>query len=280
MKLLRVGKQGIERPATLDNHGQLRDLSSLIEDIQPSSLSPESIAQLQQADLNVLPIIDSAERTGACIAHVGKLVCIGLNYSDHAEEAGMDIPNEPIVFMKATSAICGPNDDIEIPKGSTKTDWEVELAVVIGSRAKYITEDEVEDHIAGYCVGNDLSEREFQLERLGSWDKGKSHDTFAPLGPYLVTKDDIPDPQHLTLWTKINDQAVQQGNTATMVFTVKQIIAYLSQFMTLEPGDVVLTGTPPGVGMGCKPPHYLKNGDLVEVGISGLGHQQQVCRQA
>lgn len=279
MKMLRVGDQGQERPAAIDEQGHIRDLSSLVDDIQPSSLSPESIARLQQVDLTTLPKIDPSKRIGACISNVGKLVCIGLNYSDHAEEAGMAIPNEPIVFMKATSAICGPYDVLEIPKGSTKTDWEVELGVVIGSRAKYITEDEVDLYIAGYCVANDLSEREFQLERLGSWDKGKSHDTFAPLGPYLVTKDEICDPQNLALWTKVNGNRVQSGNTATMVFSLKQIIAYLSRFMTLEPGDVVLTGTPPGVGMGHKPATYLSDGDIVEVGISDLGEQRQVCQQ-
>lgn len=279
MKMLRVGDQGQERPAAIDEQGHIRDLSSLVDDIQPSSLSPESIARLQQVDLTTLPKIDPSKRIGACISNVGKLVCIGLNYSDHAEEAGMAIPNEPIVFMKATSAICGPYDVLEIPKGSTKTDWEVELGVVIGSRAKYITEDEVDLYIAGYCVANDLSEREFQLERLGSWDKGKSHDTFAPLGPYLVTKDEICDPQNLALWTKVNGNRVQSGNTATMVFSLKQIIAYLSRFMTLEPGDVVLTGTPPGVGMGHKPATYLCDGDIVEVGISDLGEQRQVCQQ-
>lgn len=279
MKMLRVGDQGQERPAAIDEQGHIRDLSSLVDDIQPSSLSPESIARLQQVDLTTLPKIDPSKRIGACISNVGKLVCIGLNYSDHAEEAGMAIPNEPIVFMKATSAICGPYDVLEIPKGSTKTDWEVELGVVIGSRAKYITEDEVDLYIAGYCVANDLSEREFQLERLGSWDKGKSHDTFAPLGPYLVTKDEICDPQNLALWTNVNGNRVQSGNTATMVFSLKQIIAYLSRFMTLEPGDVVLTGTPPGVGMGHKPATYLSDGDIVEVGISDLGEQRQVCQQ-
>ena len=279
MKMLRIGDQGQERPAAIDEQGHIRDLSSLVDDIQPSSLSPESIARLQQVDLTTLPKIDPSKRIGACISNVGKLVCIGLNYSDHAEEAGMAIPNEPIVFMKATSAICGPYDVLEIPKGSTKTDWEVELGVVIGSSAKYITEDEVDLYIAGYCVANDLSEREFQLERLGSWDKGKSHDTFAPLGPYLVTKDEICDPQNLALWTKVNGNRVQSGNTATMVFSLKQIIAYLSRFMTLEPGDVILTGTPPGVGMGHKPATYLSDGDIVEVGISDLGEQRQVCQQ-
>ncbi len=280
MRLLRVGPRGSEKPAALDSNGKIRDLSSIISDVDGVALSPDSLAKLAATDLTSLPELDAKSRIGACVAKPGKVICIGLNYSDHAAEAGMDLPTEPVVFMKATSAVCGPNDPIEIPRTSEKCDWEVELGVVIGSRAKYISEDEVDSVIAGYCTGNDLSERAFQLERLGTWDKGKSHDSFAPLGPYLVTKDEIPDPQNLKLWTRINGETLQSGNTSTMVFNVRQIVAYLSNFMTLEPGDVILTGTPPGVGMGQKPPRYLKAGDRVEIGIEGLGEQDQTCIQA
>ncbi len=280
MRLLRVGPRGSEKPAALDSNGKIRDLSSIINDVDGVALSPDSLAKLAATDLTSLPELDAKSRIGACVAKPSKVLCIGLNYSDHAAEAGMDLPTEPVVFMKATSAVCGPNDSIEIPRTSEKCDWEVELGVVIGSRAKYISEDEVDSVIAGYCTGNDLSERAFQLERLGTWDKGKSHDSFAPLGPYLVTKDEIPDPQNLKLWTRINGETLQNGNTSTMVFNVRQIVAYLSNFMTLEPGDVILTGTPPGVGMGQKPPRYLKAGDRVEIGIEGLGEQDQTCIQA
>jgi 2-keto-4-pentenoate hydratase/2-oxohepta-3-ene-1,7-dioic acid hydratase in catechol pathway len=280
MRLLRVGPRGSEKPAALDSNGKIRDLSSIINDVDGVALAPDSLAILAATDLTSLPELDAKSRIGACVAKPGKVICIGLNYSDHAAEAGMDLPTEPVVFMKATSAVCGPNDSIEIPRTSEKCDWEVELGVVIGSRAKYISEDEVDSVIAGYCTGNDLSERAFQLERLGTWDKGKSHDSFAPLGPYLVTKDEIPDPQNLKLWTRINGETLQNGNTSTMVFNVRQIVAYLSNFMTLEPGDVILTGTPPGVGMGQKPPSYLKAGDRVEIGIEGLGEQDQTCIQA
>lgn len=280
MRLLRVGPRGSEKPAALDSNGKIRDLSSIISDVDGVALAPDSLAKLAATDLTSLPELDAKSRIGACVAKPGKVICIGLNYSDHAAEAGMDLPTEPVVFMKATSAVCGPNDSIEIPRTSEKCDWEVELGVVIGSRAKYISEDEVDSVIAGYCTGNDLSERAFQLERLGTWDKGKSHDSFAPLGPYLVTKDEIPDPQNLKLWTRINGETLQNGNTSTMVFNVRQIVAYLSNFMTLEPGDVILTGTPPGVGMGQKPPRYLNAGDRVEIGIEGLGEQDQTCIQA
>ncbi len=280
MRLLRVGPRGSEKPAALDSNRKIRDLSSIINDVDGVALAPDSLAILAATDLTSLPELDAKSRIGACVAKPGKVICIGLNYSDHAAEAGMDLPTEPVVFMKATSAVCGPNDSIEIPRTSEKCDWEVELGVVIGSRAKYISEDEVDSVIAGYCTGNDLSERAFQLERLGTWDKGKSHDSFAPLGPYLVTKDEIPDPQNLKLWTRINGETLQSGNTSTMVFNVRQIVAYLSNFMTLEPGDVILTGTPPGVGMGQKPPRYLKAGDRVEIGIEGLGEQDQTCIQA
>ena len=280
MKLLRVGAEGQERPAILDGNQQARDLSSVIPDINGDQLSDQSLEMLRQVELSSLPLIDSTERIGPCIADVGKVVCIGLNYSDHAAEAGMDLPTEPVLFMKATSAISGPYDPIQIPRGAKKTDWEVELAIVIGKRTKYISEDQSMDHIAGFCLANDLSERAFQLERLGSWDKGKSHDSFAPIGPYLVTKDEILDPQNLNMFTEINGERFQDGNTNTMVFNVKTIVAYLSQFMTLEAGDVIMTGTPPVVGMGQSPQKYLKAGDTVRIGIEGLGEQHQLCIDA
>jgi 2-keto-4-pentenoate hydratase/2-oxohepta-3-ene-1,7-dioic acid hydratase in catechol pathway len=280
MKLLRVGAIGQERPAILDSDQQIRDLSSAIPDINGDLLSDQALERLRAIDIHSLPLVNSSERIGPCIGQVGKVVCIGLNYSDHAAEAGMDLPTEPVLFMKATSAICGPNDPIQIPRGAKKTDWEVELAIVIGKKTKYISEEESMDHIAGFCLANDLSERAFQLERLGSWDKGKSHDSFAPIGPYLVTKDEIVDPQNLTMFTDINGERFQNGNTNTMVFDVKTIVAYLSQFMTLEAGDVIMTGTPPGVGMGQSPQKYLKPGDTVRIGIEGLGEQNQLCIDA
>ncbi len=277
MRLLRVGELGQERPAVLDNKGQIRDLSSVISDISATTL--EAIAQgaLNNLDLSALPAIDKEERIGACISGVGKLIGIGLNYSDHAAEAVMDIPSEPIVFMKATTAICGAGDPIEIPRLGEKTDWEVELGIVIGQRAKYVSVEEANTYIAGYCLVNDISERSFQLEHQGQWVKGKSHDSFAPIGPWLVTRDEIEDPQNLQLWTEINGERVQDGNTNKMVFNVREIVSYLSQFMTLEPGDLISTGTPPGVGMGLKPARYLKTGDQVRVGIEGLGEQSQIC---
>jgi 2-keto-4-pentenoate hydratase/2-oxohepta-3-ene-1,7-dioic acid hydratase in catechol pathway len=278
--LLRVGAIGQERPAILDSDQQIRDLSSAIPDINGDLLSDQALERLRAIDIHSLPLVNSSERIGPCIGQVGKVVCIGLNYSDHAAEAGMDLPTEPVLFMKATSAICGPNDPIQIPRGAEKTDWEVELAIVIGKKTKYISEEESMDHIAGFCLANDLSERAFQLERLGSWDKGKSHDSFAPIGPYLVTKDEIVDPQNLTMFTDINGERFQNGNTNTMVFDVKTIVAYLSQFMTLEAGDVIMTGTPPGVGMGQSPQKYLKPGDTVRIGIEGLGEQNQLCIDA
>ena len=280
MKLLRVGAIGQERPAILDKDQQIRDLSSVVPDINGDLLSNQALERLRAVDLDSLPIIDSSERVGPCIGQVGKVVCIGLNYSDHAAEAGMELPSEPVLFMKATSAISGPNDPIQIPRGAEKTDWEVELAIVIGKKTKYISEDQSMDHIAGFCLANDLSERAFQLERLGSWDKGKSHDSFAPIGPYLVTKDEIVDPQNLRMFTEINGERFQDGNTNTMVFDVKTIVAYLSQFMTLEAGDVIMTGTPPGVGMGQSPQKYLMAGDRVRIGIEGLGEQHQLCIDA
>ncbi|NRQ02064.1 fumarylacetoacetate hydrolase family protein [Marinobacterium sp. xm-d-530] len=269
MKLLRVGAIGQERPAILDKDQQIRDLSSVVPDINGDLLSNQALERLRAVDLDSLPIIDSSERVGPCIGEVGKIVCIGLNYSDHAAEAGMELPSEPVLFMKATSAISGPNDPIQIPRGADKTDWEVELAIVIGKKTKYISEDQSMDHIAGFCLANDLSERAFQLERLGSWDKGKSHDSFAPIGPYLVTKDEIVDPQNLRMFTEINGERFQDGNTNTMVFDVKTIVAYLSQFMTLEAGDVIMTGTPPGVGMGQSPQKYLMAGDRCELASKG-----------
>jgi 2-keto-4-pentenoate hydratase/2-oxohepta-3-ene-1,7-dioic acid hydratase in catechol pathway len=280
MKLLRVGAEGQEKPAILDGDQQIRDLSSVIPDINGDHLSDQSFEMLKQIELSALPLVDSSERIGPCIGDVGKVVCIGLNYSDHAAEAGMDLPTEPVLFMKATSSISGPNDPIQIPRGAKKTDWEVELAIVIGKKTKYISEEQSMDHIAGFCLANDLSERAFQLERLGSWDKGKSHDSFAPIGPYLVTKDEILDPQNLNMFTEINGDRFQDGNTNTMVFDVKTIVAYLSQFMTLEAGDVIMTGTPPGVGMGQSPQKYLKAGDTVRIGIEGLGEQNQLCIEA
>ena len=280
MKLLRVGAEGQEKPAILDGDQQIRDLSSVIPDINGDHLSDQSFEMLKQIELSALPLVDSSERIGPCIGDVGKVVCIGLNYSDHAAEAGMDLPTEPVLFMKATSSISGPNDPIQIPRGAQKTDWEVELAIVIGKKTKYISEEQSMDHIAGFCLANDLSERAFQLERLGSWDKGKSHDSFAPIGPYLVTKDEILDPQNLNMFTEINGERFQDGNTNTMVFDVKTIVAYLSQFMTLEAGDIIMTGTPPGVGMGQSPQKYLKAGDTVRIGIEGLGEQNQLCIDA
>ena len=276
MKLVRHGNKGEERPGALDNDGSFRDLSSIVTDIDGQSLSPESLSSLCQVDLTTLPIVDSTTRLGPCVGNVGKLVCIGLNYSDHAKESGMPIPTEPIVFMKATSAISGPNDNIELVRGSEKTDWEVELGIIIGSHTKYVSEDDALDHVAGYCVVNDISERHWQLERQGNWTKGKSGDTYGPIGPWVVTRDEIPDPQSLDLWLKVNGQTMQNGNTNTMIFSVRTIVSYLSQCMSLQPGDVIATGTPPGVGQGMNPPVFLKSGDTVETSVSGLGTQKQI----
>lgn len=275
MKLLRVGQPGQEQPALLDSDGNLRDLSQHVSDVAGSVLLPENLSKLAKLDPQQLPILDPKSRIGPCIGQVGKFLCIGLNYSDHAAESGMPVPSEPVLFSKATSAICGPNDDIRIPRGSEKTDWEVELGVVIGKPAKYVSEADALDHVAGYCVINDYSERAFQLEGTGQWVKGKSCDTFGPIGPWLVTADDVPNPQDLNLWLEVNGKRYQDGSTATMVFDVAHIISYLSTFFTLQPGDVISTGTPPGVGMGLKPSVYLKPGDQVRLGISGLGEQQQ-----
>ncbi|MBY5566536.1 fumarylacetoacetate hydrolase family protein [Rhizobium leguminosarum] len=274
MKLMRVGEAGSEKPALLDADGKVRDLSGHVADIGGEAISPAGLAKIAAIDPKSLPEI-APGRIGACVAGTGKFICIGLNYSDHAAETGATVPPEPIIFMKATSAIVGPNDDVIIPRGSEKTDWEVELGVVIGKTAKYVTEAEALDYVAGYCVSNDVSERAFQTERSGQWTKGKSCDTFGPIGPWLVTKDEIPQPQNLGMWLTVNGQKMQNGSSKTMVYGVAFLVSYLSQFMSLHPGDVISTGTPPGVGMGLKPPRYLKAGDVVELGIEGLGTQKQ-----
>ncbi len=278
MKLLRYGAPGAEKPGMLDATGTIRDLSGVVTDIAGDVLTPAGLARLAAIDPATLPAVAADVRHGPCVGRVGKFMCIGLNYADHAAETGAPIPKEPILFMKANSAICGPNDTILIPRGSEKTDWEVELGVVIGARAKYVTEAEALNHVAGYCVINDYSERAFQAERGGQWTKGKSCDTFGPIGPWLVTADEVADPQQLGMWLTVNGVTRQDGSTRTMVFGVAQLVSYLSQFMTLEPGDVISTGTPPGVGLGMKPPVYLKPGDVVELGIEGLGRQRQVLR--
>lgn len=280
MKLLRYGQPGKERPALLDSQGKLRDLSAHIDDIRGEVLLPAALEKISQLDPASLPLVAGKPRIGPCVGQVGKFICIGLNYADHAAETGADIPAEPVVFSKWTSAICGPFDDVEIPRGSQKTDWEVELGVVIGQGGRYLTEAEALDHVAGYCVINDVSEREYQIERGGTWDKGKGCDTFGPLGPWLVTRDDIPDPQNLSLWLEVDGERFQNGNTRTMIFTVPQIISYLSRFMSLQPGDVISTGTPPGVGLGQHPPRYLRAGQVMRLGIEGLGEQCQRTVQA
>ena len=275
MKLLRYGSVGNEKPGLLDQDGSIRDLSSVINDIDGETLSPRSIEQLAGIEPESLPTVAGEPRLGTCVGNISKLVCIGLNYSDHAKESGMAIPTEPIVFMKAISAISGPNDNIELIRGSEKTDWEVELGIVIGSHTKYVTEDDALDHVAGYCVVNDISERHWQLERQGNWTKGKSGDTYGPVGPWMVTRDEVPNPQALDLWLKVNGKTMQDGNTDTMIFGVKTIVSYLSQCMSLQPGDVIATGTPPGVGQGMNPPVFLKAGDEVETSVAGLGTQKQ-----
>ncbi|EHK70670.1 Ureidoglycolate lyase [Pseudomonas psychrotolerans L19] len=276
MKLLRYGPQGQEKPGLLDAQGRLRDLSGQVADLAGEALGAESLARLRQLDPDSLPLVDGTPRLGPCVGRVGKFICIGLNYADHAAESGLDVPKEPVVFNKWTSAICGPNDAVQIPRDSTKTDWEVELGVVIGKAGRYIDEANALDHVAGYCVVNDVSEREWQLERGGTWDKGKGFDTFGPLGPWLVTADEVADPQNLDLWLEVDGHRYQNGNTRTMIFTVAQIIAYLSRCMSLQPGDVISTGTPPGVGMGVKPQSvYLKPGQEMRLGIRGLGEQHQ-----
>ncbi|MEM1365377.1 MAG: fumarylacetoacetate hydrolase family protein [Pseudomonadota bacterium] len=275
MKLLRFGPAGSEKPGMLDADGKIRDLSSVVTDIADEVLSPRVLASLKQTDISSLPIVSDDERLGPCVGNVGKFICIGLNYSDHAAESGLDVPPEPVVFFKATSAICGPNDNVEIPRTSVATDWEVELGVVIGTHCKYVDEADALDHVAGYCVINDVSERDFQIKRSGQWVKGKSADTFGPLGPWLVTADEVPDPQDLDMSLTVNGETMQNGSTSTMVYGVAHVISYLSQFMSLQPGDVISTGTPPGVGMGQKPPRYLKAGDHMTLSIGGLGTQTQ-----
>lgn len=275
MKLLRYGLPGHERPAVIAADGSLRDLSEHVRDIGPQMLDPQVLAELQAVDHGLLPKVEEGVRIGAPIANIGKLVCVGLNYADHAKESNLAIPSEPVLFMKATSAICGPNDQVIIPRGSHKTDWEVELGIVIGRKAQYVEREKALDHVAGYCIVNDVSERAFQHERGGSWDKGKGCDTFAPIGPWLVTADEITDLDDLELRLSVNGEQRQQGNTRTMIFAVDEIVSYISQFMTLNPGDVICTGTPPGVGAGMKPPQFLKPGDRMTLSISGLGEQCQ-----
>ncbi|MDQ8936073.1 fumarylacetoacetate hydrolase family protein [Acinetobacter rudis] len=274
MKLLRYGEKGKEKPAILDIQGQIRDLSSIVEDINGHVLEHE-LDKILTMDIEQLAIVDADVRIGACVADIGKFICIGLNYADHAEESGAEIPTEPVVFAKWTSAVVGPNDDIEIPKASTKTDWEVELGVVIGKSGRYIERDDAMQYVAGYCVVNDISERQFQLEGTGTWDKGKGCDTFGPIGPWLVTADEIDDPGQLHLWLEVDGHRYQDGHTSTMIFDVATIISYLSQFMSLQAGDIISTGTPPGVGLGQKPPVYLRAGQIMHLGIEGLGEQKQ-----
>ncbi len=275
MKLLRCGSLNKEKPAVLDKNGKIRDISSHINDLNPKNISFTNLEKLKKINLESLPEIPSSERIGSCIVNPGKFVAIGLNYSDHAAETGAKIPTEPIVFMKATSCIVGPNDDVVIPKNSKKTDWEVEIAFVVGKEAKYIKEEDAQDHIFGYCLANDVSEREFQIEKLGQWVKGKSADTFGPIGPYLVTKDEIPDVQNLNLSLDVNGKRMQTGNTNNMIFNINYILSYLSNFMSLQAGDIVTTGTPPGVGMGMKPQVFLKSGDVMKLTIDHLGEQKQ-----
>jgi len=277
MKLLRHGAVGAEQPGLVAPDGSLRDLTGVVPDIGGAVLSDAGLAVIRALDPRTLPLVDPASRLGPCVAGTGKFICIGLNYADHAAEAGMSVPPEPVIFMKATSAICGPNDPIVIPRGALKVDWEVELAVIIGTRAKYVTEADALAHVAGYALTNDLSERSYQTERAGQWTKGKSCDGFGPIGPWLVTRDEVADPQNLGLWLSVNGARVQNGSTRTMVYGVAHLVSYLSQFMTLHPGDVISTGTPPGVGMGQKPARYLVPGDVVELGVDGLGQARQVA---
>ena len=273
MKLLRVGSKGKEKPAILDVDGKIRDISSHIKDLNPENLNFETFLKIQSFDLSKLPELSSNERVGSCITRPGKFVAIGLNYSDHAVEVGAEIPKEPIMFMKATSSICGPNDDVEIVSGSKKLDWEVELGIIIGKEAKHINESQSQEHILGYCLVNDVSEREWQIEKMGQWVKGKSHDTYGPTGPYLVTKDEIKDINNLKMFLDVNDERMQTGNTNTMIFNVDFIVSYVSKFMSLQPGDIITTGTPPGVGMGKKPQIFLKAGDKMKLSIENLGEQ-------
>ena len=280
MRLLRVGPLGRERPAVLDANGDIRDVSDLIDDWDGPARADEVLKQLRRVDVSSLPKMDPASRIGPCVAGVGKFICIGLNYADHAEETGAEVPAEPVIFFKATSAICGPNDKLEIPRRSEKTDWEVELGVVIGKEAKYISEEDALEYVAGYCIIHDVSERAFQLEGTGQWVKGKSADTFGPIGPWLVTRDEVDDPQALQMWLDVNEEAMQRGATSAMVFGVSHLVSYLSQYMSLQPGDIISTGTPPGVGLSKTPQRFLRAGDIVTLGISGLGEQRQVCVDA
>ena len=277
MKTLRYREGNSVKPGIVDKEGKIRDASSIVDDWDNTTVTVEKLHSIQSADLSSLPVVDNNVSIAPCVCKqsIGKFICIGLNYSDHAEETGMEVPPEPIMFMKATSAVTGPNDDVIIPKNSFKSDWEVELGVIIGKEAKYISEDQSQDHIAGYCVVNDLSERAFQIERSGQWVKGKSCDTFGPIGPYLVTKDEVVDPQNLKMWLDVNGKRMQDGSTSTMVYGVNFLVSYLSQFMSLQPGDIISTGTPPGVGMGMKPQVFLKPGDVMRLGIEGLGEQKQ-----
>lgn len=275
MKFVRYGERGQEKPGLVDPEGNIRSLEGQCDDIAGSVLA--ELDRFRDLDWKSLPVVDSGTRLGACVGQTGKFVCIGLNYADHAAESGLQVPSEPVVFMKATSAICGPDDPIIIPRGSEKTDWEVELGVVIGKAAKYVEESQALEHVAGYCVINDVSERAFQIEREGQWTKGKSCDNFGQTGPWLVTTDEVTDPQNLSMWLEVNGERVQNGSTRTMVYGVAHLVSYLSQFMTLHPGDIISTGTPPGVGLGFKPPRYLKAGDKVELGIESLGQQKQTC---
>jgi 2-keto-4-pentenoate hydratase/2-oxohepta-3-ene-1,7-dioic acid hydratase in catechol pathway len=275
MKLVRFGAQGSEKPGAIGRDGRIHDLSAHVADWSGRALDPASVDKLRGLNIDSLPVVPDGTRLGACVAGVGKIICIGLNYSDHAAETGATVPPEPVIFFKATTAIIGPNDDVMLPRGSEKSDWEVELGVVIGSRASYVTEQEAMKHVVGFCVIHDLSERAFQLERSGQWVKGKSCDTFAPLGPWLVTRDEVPDPQALKMTLDVNGKRFQNGSSATMVYQVPFLVSYLSEFMTLEPGDVISTGTPPGVGLGQKPPVFLRAGDVMELEIEGLGRQRQ-----
>lgn len=279
MKFCRYGKAGAEKPGLVDDAGALRDLSAHVEDLRGDALDPVALAKLAGIDPQTLPLVAGTPRMGPPVSGVGKFICIGLNYSDHAAETGAEVPSEPIIFMKATSAICGPDDTVLIPRGSKKTDWEVELGVIIGRTAKYVSETEALDHVAGYCTVHDVSERAFQIEHQGQWTKGKSADTFGPIGPWLVTPDEAGDPQDLNLWLTVNGETMQNGSTKTMVFGVAKLVSYLSRFMSLQPGDIISTGTPPGVGMGMSPQRFLKPGDVVELGIENLGQQRQSVGQ-
>ncbi|MEH7872247.1 fumarylacetoacetate hydrolase family protein [Rhizobium laguerreae] len=280
MKLLRYGQRGAEKPGILDNNGKIRDLSGQVDDIAGESLTSAGLAKIAAIDVGSLPVVAEPGRLGPCVARTGKFICVGLNYADHAAETGAAIPEEPILFMKATSAITGPNDNVIIPRKSKKTDWEVELGIVIGDEARYVTEADAMKHVAGYCLINDVSEREFQAERGGQWTKGKSADSFGPIGPWMVTRDEVADPQDLKMWLSVDGTMRQNGSTKTMIFGVSFLVHYISQFMSLQPGDIISTGTPPGVGLGMKPPLFLKAGQTIKLGIEGLGEQTQLTVDA